>query len=102
MLRFRQSRELPSGCTCDNNGNGKAQHVHETHGVPENYSGGDISQHVRQMVDALTLLDRVLFGIALDRFAGDIEEVEGMAGKTILCERSQKISLLRRDLDLPI
>jgi hypothetical protein len=99
MLRFRRSRKLPSECMCSNITNGQAQHVHETHGVPENYSQGTISQHVQQMVDALTSLDRTLFGIALDRFATDIEEVEGMAGNTILCER-QRISQLRKDLDM--
>ena len=95
MIRYRRERELPAGCTCEDNLE-TITHAHITHGVPQEQDTSRMPKHVQQKVDALVKIDTKLFLVALDRFIYDLEEVEQSSNAKILCDRS-RLKLLHEE-----
>ena len=74
---------LPSHCLCDND-EGATNFVHITHGV-ESHDDSYGGPAARDLIDKLTVMDKLLFRSALLRFLCEVRALEATLGERLIC-----------------
>lgn len=91
LLHFKMHGSgLPEWCACDKPEAWKSAPVHQDDHGAHHDGMQNIPQEVLDEVDSLTVADRALYNLALDRFTAEVRDAEVATGMKIMCKDLKK------------
>jgi len=89
LMMYKLKGSIPRTCDCKTKKFGIGKTIpHERHQIPPHSPESfPVNEQLWRQVDALTVVDRQLYEVALDRFWDDLRAVEAATGKQLLCRQ---------------